>query len=122
MVQVDFWSGNSLGSYSGGVLFESRSWNRYSDRCDSGFFSGTLGKCWDINLDQNTADSFLILTNPTFILHFYVIQKEDIYVTGREVPLGCETSRLPHYLYNPLRDGVDVSLTRRPPLTLQEDS
>jgi hypothetical protein len=39
-------------------------------------------------------------------------------VTGREGPQGCETSRLPHYLDNWLRDGREVvSLTRRPPFT-----
>jgi hypothetical protein len=36
---------------------------------------------------------------------------------------GCETSRLPHFVDNPLTDGREVvSLTRRPPFTTQEDS
>jgi hypothetical protein len=44
-------------------------------------------------------------------------------VTGREGTLGCETSRLPHFLDNRLTDGGEVvSLTRRPPFTSQEDS
>jgi hypothetical protein len=45
-------------------------------------------------------------------------------VTGREGPLGCETSRLPHFLDNqPTDGGADVSLTRQPAaLYLQEDS
>jgi hypothetical protein len=30
--------------------------------------------------------------------------------------------RVPHYLDNRLTDGGEVSLTRRPPLTPQEDS
>jgi hypothetical protein len=39
-------------------------------------------------------------------------------VTGREVPLGCETSKLPHFLHNRLTDGGEVvSRTRRPPFT-----
>jgi hypothetical protein len=29
-------------------------------------------------------------------------------VTGREGPLGCETSRLPHFLDNMLTDGSEV--------------
>jgi hypothetical protein len=31
-----------------------------------------------------------------------------IAVTGRESPQGCETSRLPHFLYNRLIDGSQV--------------
>jgi hypothetical protein len=38
-------------------------------------------------------------------------------VTGHEGPEGCETSRLPHFLDNPLTDGGEVSPTRRPPFT-----
>jgi hypothetical protein len=39
-------------------------------------------------------------------------------VTGRGGPYGCETSRLPHFPDNPLKDGGEVvSLTRRPPFT-----
>jgi hypothetical protein len=39
-------------------------------------------------------------------------------VTGREGPLGCETSRLPHFLDNRLTDGGEfVSPPRRPPFT-----
>jgi hypothetical protein len=35
-------------------------------------------------------------------------------LTGREGPLGCETSRLPHFLDNRLTDGGEVvSLTGR---------
>jgi hypothetical protein len=44
-------------------------------------------------------------------------------VTGRGGPLGYETSRLTHFLDNWLIDGGEVvSLTRRSPLTPQEDS
>jgi hypothetical protein len=36
-------------------------------------------------------------------------------VTGRGGPYGCETSMLPHFLDNRLKDGGEiVSLTRRP--------
>jgi hypothetical protein len=39
-------------------------------------------------------------------------------VTDREGPQGCETSRLPHLLYNRLTDGGEVvSLMRRPSFT-----
>jgi hypothetical protein len=39
-------------------------------------------------------------------------------VKGREGPWGCETSRLPHFLDNRLRDGGEVfSSRRRPPFT-----
>jgi hypothetical protein len=35
-------------------------------------------------------------------------------ITDRGGPYGCETSRLPHFLYNRLTDGGEVvSLTRR---------
>jgi hypothetical protein len=41
-----------------------------------------------------------------------------IAVTGRGGPYGCETSRLPHFLYNRLTDGGEVvSFTRRPTFT-----
>jgi hypothetical protein len=55
----------------------------------------------------------------------YIEQKKGkaIPVTGREGPLGCEKSRLPHLLNNRLTDGGKVvSLTRRQPFTPQEDS
>jgi hypothetical protein len=39
-------------------------------------------------------------------------------VSGRGVPEGCEMSRLPHFLDNPLTDGGEVvRLTHRPPFT-----
>jgi hypothetical protein len=41
---------------------------------------------------------------------------------GRGGPQGCETSRLPHFLDNRFTDGGEVSLTRRPHFTPQEDS
>jgi hypothetical protein len=44
-------------------------------------------------------------------------------VTGRGGPLGCETSRLPHFLGNRLTDGGEVvSLTCWLLFTPQEDS
>jgi hypothetical protein len=44
-------------------------------------------------------------------------------VTGHEGPLGCERSRLPHFLDNWLTDGSEgVSLRCWPPFTPQEDS
>jgi hypothetical protein len=48
--------------------------------------------------------------------------KKAIPVTGHEGPKGFKTSRLPYFLDNRLTDGGEVSLTRRPPLTPQEDS
>jgi hypothetical protein len=42
-------------------------------------------------------------------------------LTGPGGPYGCETSRLPHFLYNRLTDGSEVvSRTRRPPFTLRK--
>jgi hypothetical protein len=56
-------------------------------------------------------------------IHVLVKKSEAIPVTSRGGPQGCETSRLPYFLDNPLTDGGDVSLKRRPPaLYLQEDS
>jgi hypothetical protein len=47
----------------------------------------------------------------------YMIGKA-IPVTGRAGPLGCETSRLPHFLDNRLTDGGEVvSLTNSPLFT-----
>jgi hypothetical protein len=43
-------------------------------------------------------------------------------VIGCGGPYSCETSRLPHFLDNRLTDAGDVSLTRQPPFTPQEDS
>jgi hypothetical protein len=46
-----------------------------------------------------------------------------IAVTGRGGPLGCETSRLPHFVDSLLTDGREIaSLKRRPPSIPQEDS
>jgi hypothetical protein len=43
-------------------------------------------------------------------------------VTGRGGPQGCETSRLPHFLDNRIKDGGKVvSLTRRPSFIPQKD-
>jgi hypothetical protein len=52
--------------------------------------------------------------------HLYKKNKKGkaISVTGREGPLGCETSRLPQFLDNRLTEGGKVvSLTCRPPFT-----
>jgi hypothetical protein len=46
------------------------------------------------------------------------IKDKAIPVTCREGPHGCETSRLPHFIYIRLTDGGEVvSLTHRPPFT-----
>jgi hypothetical protein len=51
------------------------------------------------------------------------IKGVDIPVTGHEGPLGCETSRIPHFLDNRLTDGDEVVRPKRlPPFTPQEDS
>jgi hypothetical protein len=55
----------------------------------------------------------------------FSIQGKDraIPVRGRGGPQGCETSKFPHFLDNPITDGGDVgSLTRWPSFTPQEDS
>jgi hypothetical protein len=45
-----------------------------------------------------------------------VNKSEVLPVTDLGGPFGCETSRLPHFLDNRLRDGSeDISLTCRPP-------
>jgi hypothetical protein len=55
--------------------------------------------------------------------HILQIKGKAIPVTGRGGPQGSETSKLPHFLDNWLTDGGEVvSLTHRPPFTLQEDS
>jgi hypothetical protein len=44
-------------------------------------------------------------------------------VTDRGGPQGCDTSRMPRFSENRLRDGGEVvGLMRRPPYTFQEDS
>jgi hypothetical protein len=46
----------------------------------------------------------------------YTVKGKAIPITGRGVPQGCETSRLPHFLDNRLIDGVEVvKLMHRPP-------
>jgi hypothetical protein len=44
-----------------------------------------------------------------------MLKSEDIPVTGRGDPQGCETSRLPYFLGSRLTDGGQVTLTRRQP-------
>jgi hypothetical protein len=47
-----------------------------------------------------------------------LLKGKAIPVAGNEGPQGCKTSRLPHFLDNPLTDsGEVVSPTRRPPFT-----
>jgi hypothetical protein len=48
---------------------------------------------------------------------FYKGEGKAIPVTGFGGPEVCETSRLPHFLDNRLRDDGEVSLTRRQPFT-----
>jgi hypothetical protein len=65
---------------------------------------------------------FLLTPTVTDIPHYvYVpqyIKGKAIPVKGRGSPKGCETSRLPYFLYNWLTDGGEVvSLTRRPSFT-----
>jgi hypothetical protein len=51
----------------------------------------------------------------------YKKKDKAIPVIGREGSYGCETSRLPHFLDNRLRDGGEVvSLTRQSPLNPRE--
>jgi hypothetical protein len=59
-----------------------------------------------------------------FSFHIYIRNKvKGTPVTGRAGQQGCETSRLPHFLYSRLTyDGKVVSLTCRLPFTPQEDS
>jgi hypothetical protein len=46
------------------------------------------------------------------------VKGKAIPVTGHEGPQGCETLRLPHFLYNRLTDGGEVvSPMRLPPFT-----
>jgi hypothetical protein len=54
--------------------------------------------------------------NPIWVITEINVKKDKaIPVTGRVGPLGCETSRFPHFLDNWLKDGGEVvSLTRRP--------
>jgi hypothetical protein len=58
------------------------------------------------------------------IFYNFLITDKAIPVRGHGGPLGCETSRLPHFIDNRLTDvGEVVSLTRRPAaLYTQEDS
>jgi hypothetical protein len=50
-----------------------------------------------------------ILRKAVVQLHNNVKEKgEAIPVTGRGGPYGCETSRLPHFLYNEFRHGGEV--------------
>jgi hypothetical protein len=61
----------------------------------------------------------------SYIMDIFVICKKVklSLLTGREGPYGCETSRLPLFLDSRLTDGDKaVSLTRRQPFTLQEDT
>jgi hypothetical protein len=61
-------------------------------------------------------------------LHVYCSYSESgiikaIPITGREGPLGCEMSRLPHFVDNRLKYGGEiVSLTHRQLFTPQEGS
>jgi hypothetical protein len=51
------------------------------------------------------------------------VKGKAITVTGCGGQWRCETSVLPHFLGNRLKVGGEIiSLTRRPPFTLQEDS
>jgi hypothetical protein len=43
------------------------------------------------------------------VLKIFTTKGKAIPVTACEGPLGCETSRLPHYLDNRLTDGVRLS-------------
>jgi hypothetical protein len=53
-----------------------------------------------------------------------VVIGKAIPVTGREDPLGCETSRLPHFLISRLTDGGEVVSLMCQPAALypQKDS
>jgi hypothetical protein len=63
----------------------------------------------------------LIVKTEKLILNSVVGKSKAFPVTGRGGPWGCETSRLPYFLYNRLTDGGKVfSLTRQPPFTPPE--
>jgi hypothetical protein len=80
--------------------------------------------------EQKPYFSFVILLSVLwwFRLPFSSVESdikkgEAIPVTGLGGPHGCETSRLPHFLENPLTDGGEVvSLTLRPYLYPQDNS
>jgi hypothetical protein len=55
-------------------------------------------------------------------LHSNKVKSKATPVTSHGGPYGCEMSRLPHFLDSRLTDGGEISLTRRPPFTPQEDS
>jgi hypothetical protein len=64
----------------------------------------------------------LLFYTPTDLVHLEQKGKA-IPETGRGGPQGSETSRLPHFLENRLKDGGEiVSLTRSQPFLPQEDS
>jgi hypothetical protein len=69
-------------------------------------------------------DYFIFITiNVTIYLTVKKFKGKTIPVTDCGGPLGCETSRLPHFLDNWLADdGEVVRLTRRPPFTPTKNS
>jgi hypothetical protein len=70
-----------------------------------------------------TKTKWLMLFREILLLVLIIVRKKRkaIPVTGRVVPYGFETSRLPHFLDNRLTDGGKfVSLTRRAPFTTRK--
>jgi hypothetical protein len=66
---------------------------------------------WESNPD-------LSAHSPSLYRPLFSLAKKAVPITGRGGQLGCETSRLPHFLDNRLTDGGEVvSLTRQPPFT-----
>jgi hypothetical protein len=65
-----------------------------------------------------TEDRPLFYEDTTHAVLFRELKVKAISVTGCGGPLGCGTSRLPHFLYDRFTDGGEiVSLTRRPPFS-----
>jgi hypothetical protein len=89
---------------------------------------GTASICWfllaysstpkmETISSSETSDCLRIKTQKTVLFitsYLYLINKEAVPVASRGSPLGFETSRLPHFLDNRLKDGDEVVSVTRP--------